>query len=96
MKYRILNNRVKLIDSNLDLETRYDRELSSIRDLHPSCLLWGRTDGSLRREWATHNLLYALRIKRSKTADCDLEFEQTWYHKLAYGVVGTIALWVIK
>ena len=96
MKYKIFGDRVKLYDSYLVPKAKFGRALSSIRNLHPSCLLWGRTDGSLRREWAAHNLLYALGIQRSKTADCDLEFEQTWYHKLAYGVVGTIALWVIK
>jgi hypothetical protein len=96
MKYRILNNRVKLIDSYLVSKARYETELNVVRYLNPTCPLWKRSVGSMCREWATHNLLYALRIKRSKTADCDLEFEQTWYHKLAYGVVGTIALWVIK
>lgn len=96
MKYKVYADRVKLIDSYLVPKGKFHRELVGIRNLHPDCPLWQRTDGSLRREWAAHNLAYALRIKRNKTADCDLEFEQTWYYKLAYGVVGTIALWVIK
>ena len=96
MKYKILANRVKLIDSHLVPKSKFGRELVAIRNLHPLCPIWQRSEGSIRREWATHNLLYALGIKRSKTADCDLEFEQTWYHKLAYGVIGTVALWVIK
>ena len=96
MEYRVLGNRVKLLDSYLIPKARYETELNVVRYREPKCPLWGRSMGSMRREWAVHNLAYALRIKRSKTKDCDLEFEQTWYNKLAYGVVGTVALWVIK
>lgn len=48
------------------------------------------------REIATHTLMYNLNIKRDKTKDCDLNYEPKWYENLAYGVIGTIALWVIK
>ena len=96
MKYRVYPDRVKLIDSYLISKKKMGRELQSIRNLHPSCPLWQRTDGSIKREWAAHSLAYALGIRRSKTKDCDLNYEQKWYVKLAYGVVGTIALWVIK
>lgn len=96
MKYKILADRVKLMDSYLVSKKKMGRELQSIRNLHPSCGLWQRSEGSLKREWASHNLAYALGIKQEKTKDCDLNYEQNWYVKLAYGVVGTIALWVIK
>ena len=96
MEYRVLGNRVKLLDSYLVPKARYEAELNVVRYREPKCPLWVRSMGSMRREWAVHNLAYALRIKRSKTKDCDLEFEQTWYNKLAYGVVGTVALWVVK
>lgn len=96
MKYKILSDRVKLIDSYLISRKRMGRELQSIRKLHPSCGLWQRSEGSLKLEWASHNLAYILGIRREKTKDCDLNYEQKWYVKLAYGVVGTIALWVIK
>ena len=96
MKYRVLGNRVKLLDSYLVPKARYETELNVVRYREPKCPLWGRSMGSMRREWAVHNLAYAIRIKRSRTKDCDLEFEQTGYNKLAYGVVGTVALWVIK
>ena len=96
MKYKIFNDRVKLLDSYLVKKRLFQRELVAIRNLHPSCPLWNRSDKSLKREWATHNLAYSLGIKREKAKDADLNFEQKWYVKLAYGVVGTIALWVIK
>lgn len=96
MKYRIFADRVKLIDSYLVSKTKFGRELQSIRNLHPACPLWQRSEGSLKREWATHNLAYALGIRREKAKDCDLNYIPKWYQNLAYGVVGTIALWVIK
>ena len=96
MKYKILGDRVKLIDSCWTPKSKFKEELDRIRSLHPTCRLWRRSDGSLRREWAAHNWAYSLGIKRDKTEDVDLNYEQKWYVKLAYFVVGTIALWVIK
>jgi hypothetical protein len=96
MRYKILGDRVKIIDSYLIPKAKYSRELSSIRALHPTCRLWHRSEGSIKREWATHTLAYSLHIRRDKTADCDLNYELRWYHNLAYAVVGTIALLVIK
>lgn len=96
MKYKVYNNRVKLIDSYRIPKSKYARELQAIRNLHPALPLWNRSEGNIRREWASHNLAYALGIRRSKTKDCDLNFEPKWYENLIYGVVGTVALWVIK
>ena len=96
MKYRIFNDRVKLLDSYLVSKGKFSRELAAIRNLHPSYPIWERSEASLKREWAAHNLAYSLGINRKKTADCDLNYEQSWLVKLLYGVVGTIALWIIK
>lgn len=96
MKYRIFNDRVKLLESYLVPKGRFKRELQAIRNLHPNNPLWVRSEASLCREWASHNLAYSLGINRIKSADCDLEYEPKWYMNLAYGVVGVIALLVIK
>ena len=96
MKYKIYSYRVKLYDSYLISKSKFDRELGAIRNLHPSCRLWKRSEGNIKREIATHNLLYSLCIRREKTKDVDLEYEPKWYMNLAYAIVGTIALWVIK
>lgn len=96
MRYRIYSDRVKLYWSCLVRKGDFRRELDGIRNLHPSIPLWRRSDGSLRREWACHNLAYSLGIRKDETADCDLEYVQKWYVKLFYGVVGTVALWFIK
>lgn len=96
MKYKILGNRVKLIDSYLIRKADFSKELNKIRNLHPVCFLWFRSDKSIQREWGAHNLAYALGINRKKTKDADLNFEQKWYEKLFYFVIGSIALLVIK
>lgn len=96
MKYKIYGDRIKLFDSCTIPKSKFGRELGAIRNLHPSCRIWKRSEGNIRREWASHNLAYSLGINRAKTADVDLDYEPKWYHNLAYAVVGTIALWVIK
>lgn len=96
MKYKIFGDRVKLYDSCFVHKDKFEIELNVIRYNHPTCRLWKRSIGSLRREWAAHVLAYNLGIKRDKTADADLDYEPKWYHNLAYWVVGNIALWVIK
>lgn len=96
MKYKIYGDRVKLIDSCFVHKDRFELEMNVIRYNHPTCRLWKRSIGSIRREWAAHVLAYNIGIKRDKTADCDLDYAPKWYHNLAYWVVGNIALWVIK
>ncbi|MCR4859971.1 MAG: hypothetical protein K5910_04840 [Bacteroidales bacterium] len=96
MKYKIYADRVKLIGSHEVPKADFDRELNKIRNLLPSCRLWHRSDANIKREWAAHTWAYSLGIRPDKTADVDLDYEPKWYHNLIYGVVGTIALWVIK
>ena len=96
MKYKIYGDRVKLYDSYLVSKSKFSRELEKMRNLHPSCRLWFRSEGNIKREIAAHNLAYMLCFKREKTKDCDLDYEPKWYMNLFYAIVGTIALWVIK
>lgn len=96
MKYKIFGNRIKLFDSCFIAKDRFQFEIDKIRNLHPTCHLWIRSDSSIKREWAAHNLAYSIGIKRDKTADVDLNFEQRWYVKLGYFIIGSIALLVIK
>lgn len=96
MKYRIFNDRIKLIGSHKVPKGKFGRELKGIRNLHPACPVWGRSEKSLIREWATHNLAYALGIRREKTKDCDLNYSLPWYAEVFYAIVGGIALLIIK
>lgn len=96
MKYKIHGDRIKLFESYLIPKANFQKELDKIRNLHPTCRIWKRSDGNIKREWASHNLAYSLNIRRDKTADADLDYEPKWYHNFAYWVVGNIALLVIK
>ena len=96
MRYRIYGDRVKLFDAYLIPKSKYSREWGMIRNLHPTCRLWHRSEANIKREWAAHVRAYNLGIKPVKTADCDLNYEPKWYENLAYWVVGNIALLVIK
>ena len=96
MRYKIYADRIKLFDSCFVKKDKFTSELNRIRNLHPTCHLWIRSVNSLCREWAVHNWAYSLGIKRDKTEDVDLNFEQKWYEKLGYFIIGSIALLVIK
>ena len=96
MKYKIFGNRIKLFDSCFVTKDRFQFEIDKIRNLHPTCHLWARSDGSIKREWAAHSLAFNWGIRRDKTADVDLEFEQRWWMSLFYFIVGNIALLIIK
>lgn len=41
---------------------------------YPYCEALQRSDLSLKMEWATHNFLYRLNIKRERTKDVDLNY----------------------
>ena len=96
MRYKICADRVKLYDSYIVPKSRFELEMNIIRYNRPTCRLWERSINSLRREWATHTLLYNMKIQQEKTKDCDLEYKQKWYAKIGYAIIGTIALWLIK
>ena len=97
MTFRVFSDRIKIYDSCEISKRNFHESLFAAFALWPTCPLWGkRSERSLKREWAAHNLAYSLGIKRDKTKDVDLNFEQKWYVELMYFIVGTIALWLIK
>lgn len=55
-----------------------------------------RSTFNMMLEWATHNLLYFLHIKRSSTKHVDLNYPQKWYERIGYAVFGVLALVLIK
>ena len=96
MRYKVTENYIKLIDSYLIPKRKMDRELISIRNLHPSCPVFQRSFRSLKAEWAVHDALYALGIARERTKDCDLNIGQPWYTRAAYWLFGALAWPFIK
>lgn len=91
MKYKVYNDRIKLIDSCK--VSKYDMfaELESVRAETFGSEVWKRPIRSLYFEWVAHNALYALNFRRSKTKDVDLEYTTKWYISALYGVFGRLA-----
>lgn len=97
VKYEISKGDLKILGSYAVSKVLFREVLQTIRAKYPDCEIWNlRSDSSLMREWATHNLAYALGYKRDRTADVDLNFHQKWFVKVAYTIVGSIALLLIK
>ena len=55
-----------------------------------------RCEASLLREWAAHKLLWQLHIFRSHTESVDLDWPQPVWMRIAYFVVGGVALLFYK
>ena len=96
MRYTITKDNLHLVDSHKVIKRVFDRELSRIKGLHPNSDVWLRSFRSMRKEWATHNALYALGLFRKRTKDCDLNYPQRWYAKVAYSILGTLVYPFIK
>ncbi len=90
MRYKILDNRIKILDSYMMSEAEFYGALDEIQKLYPSHVAFKRSRKSMILEWRAHNLLYRLGIKKSKTADVDLEYPQPWYMKVIYWILGRI------
>lgn len=92
LKYWVGPTAITLRDSYQVSKIHFERQLLRIRNLYPTHAIFAaRSMGSLKREWAGHNALYALGIKRSRTRDCDLEYPQQWHVKVAWDVLGFLA-----
>ena len=94
MDYTVSDNNIHIADSYKTVKREFERTLLVIKGLYPSCNVWQRTMPSLCREWATHNLLYALHLFRSRTEDVDIN--QPCKYEWLYNIVGAIAWIFIK
>jgi len=74
----------------------FDSVLDEIEEEKPSAVFKYRSRKSLKLEWATHNGLYNLGLWRSRTKDVDLEYPQSWYHKIIYWILGNLFWLFIK
>lgn len=94
--YSYTQNNIHLKNSFEVSKKFFNGAIAKLINKHPELAVWNRSVKSLRREWATHNLCYALGIKRSSTKDVDFNYPQKWYAVAAYTIVGSIALLIIK
>lgn len=96
MDYEVSSNNIKLKSSFEVSKDDFERELAAIRELHPDCLVWNRSIGSLKREWAAHNAFHALGLIRKQTSDTDLNWPQPWLIRVAYNLLGRMVWPFIK
>ena len=90
MRYKILDNRIKILDSYMMSEAEFYSALDEIQKLYPDHVAFKRTRKSMYLEWRAHNFLYWIGIRKDKTADVDLEYPQGWFKKLIYGILGVL------
>ena len=89
-------NNIQLKSSFEVSKDDFERELATIREEHPDCLVWNRSIDSLKREWAAHNAFHALGLVRKQTADTDLNWPQPWFIRVTYDLLGRVVWPFIK
>lgn len=83
---------------NVEIPIVMDEILSMLRkevddaDITIDTPLNHRSNASLIREWVAHNNLYILGYEQERTKNCDLDYPQKWYVKVAYWLLSRIVL----
>lgn len=85
--YKILSNRVKIINSyKITDRSKMKEVLYAIQHNHPE-VKFNRTYKDLTNEWIAHNRLYKWNIKPEKTKDVDLGFKESWINKVVWNIL---------
>lgn len=86
--YKILSNRIKIIDSyQITNRSRMSEIIYAIQYKHPE-VQFNRNYSDLIHEWVAHNRLYKWKIKPEKTKDVDLCFNESWLNKIIWFIIG--------
>jgi len=87
--YKILSNRVKIIDSYKVVDRSKMKDvLYAIQHNHPE-VKFNRSYDELTNEWIAHNRLYKWNIRPEKTKDVDLCFNESWLNKIIWFIIGS-------
>ena len=92
MEIKIRKNTLQVKDSWEVSKKDFDKVIDELLCID----ILKRTRKSLKYEWAVHNFLYNLGVKKDKTGSVDFDFVQSKWDKFRYGLVGWIALIFIK
>ena len=85
---QILSNRIKIIDSYKITDKKKMHEiLYAFLYKHPE-IKFNRNNNTLVSEWVAHNRMYKWNIRRDKTKDVDLEFEESKWNMIMYKIIG--------
>ena len=94
--YTVTTYNVHIPDSFEVSKNGFDGILDMLAVQYPNCEVWNRSRRSLKAEWAVHNALYAIGIKRERTGSVDLNYPLPWYVGAAYYIGGAIVWLFIK
>lgn len=93
----IYDNNIQIVDSYKISKHQFDKILDDIVSKYPNhIVIQNRNIKSIKNEWAVHNLLYALHIKRARTESVDINWPVNKYILLLYNVLGPISLLFIR
>ena len=88
MAIQILSNRIKIIDSyKITDRGRMMQILYNIQHIHPE-IKFNRGYDDLIHEWVAHNRMYKWGIKKDKTKDVDLEFNESKKKIILFNILG--------
>ena len=77
-------------------DEEFGRAIDEIQKLYPDHVAFKRTIRSMYLEWMAHNFLFRMGIRKDKAADVDLEYPQSWFKRLGYGILGILGKIFIK
>ncbi len=96
INYIISQNNLKIFDSWQISKRDFRNTLEQIKKENLDSSVWNRSFCSMIKEWAFHNFIYRLHIKREHTKDVDINYPLEWYEKIFYTLFGWIAWLFIK
>jgi hypothetical protein len=93
----VYDNNIQIADSYKISKHQFDKILNDIVSKYPNhIVIQNRNIKSIKNEWAVHNLLYALHIKRTRTGSVDINWPINKYASLLYNILGPISLLFIR
>ena len=86
--YNVLSNRVKIINSyKITNRSRMSEIIYAIQHNHPE-VRFNRDYSDLVHEWVAHNRMYKWGIRKDKTKDVDLEFNESKKNIILFNILG--------
>ena len=96
LSYKVKPERINILNSYEIQKSQFIPILEEIKSKYPEHVVWNRSMKSLVREWAVHNFLYSIGLKKEKTKDVSLDYPQPWYVKIGYFIFGGISKVLIR
>lgn len=74
VRYTITQDDLVIFDCYKEKKERFEKDLNSIKAIHPKSDVWLRSMKSLKYEWAVHAFCYNIHFMRQQTKDADLNY----------------------